>query len=140
MRTEVAGRVDELLPSLRTEVTGLVVVDDPSFLTDVEGLEEELLPLLTDVEGLVEVDELLPEVPLVDEDLSEDTCFAAPPFTGVTRRCPDETVVDVVLSEDGGVRLEEEAAELRSSCLPALRDVLDCEDDDVEVCLVADGV
>ena len=104
LRTDVAGRVEDELPSLRTEVA-----------------------------GLVEEDELLPEVPLVEEDLSEDTCFAAPPFTGVTRRCPDETVVPVVLSDDGGVRLADDAAELRSSCLLVLRDVLDCEDDDVDV-------
>ena len=109
--------------------------------TDVAGrVEDELLPLLTDVAGLVEEDEPLPEVPFVEEDLSEDTCFAAPPSTGVTRRCPDETVVPVVLSEDGGVRLAEDAAELRSSCLPVLRDVLDCEDDEVEVCLVDEGL
>lgn len=104
LRTDVAGRVEDELPSLRTEVAGLVEEDEP-----------------------------LPEVPLVEDDLSDDTCFAAPPFTGVTRRCPEETVVPVVLSEDGGVRLADDAAELRSSCLPVLRDVLDCEDDDVEV-------
>ena len=139
LRTDVAGRVDELLPSLRTEVAGLVEEDEFPLLTEVEGLEDELFPLLTEVAGLVE-DELLPEVPLVEEGLSEDTCFAAPPVTGVTRRCPDGTVVPVVLSEDGGVRLAEDAAELRSSCLPVLRDVLDCEEDEVEVCLEADGV
>lgn len=133
MRTDVAGRVDELVPSLRTDVAGLVEEDEFPLLTDVEGLADELFPLLTDVAGLVEEDELLPEVPLVEEDLSDDTCFAAPPFTGVTRRCPEETVVEVVLSEDGGVRLAEDAAELRSSCLPVSRDVLDCEDDEVDV-------
>ena len=137
MRTDVAGRVDELLPSLRTEVAGLVEVEEFPLLTDAAGLVDELLPLLTEVEGLVEVDELLPEAPLTEDDvLSEDTCFAAPPFTGVTLRCPEETVVEVVRSEDGGVRPAEDAAELRSSCLPVLRDALYCEDDEVEVCRV----
>lgn len=115
MRTEVAGRVEDELPSLRTEVAGLVEEDEFPLLTDVEGLVEELFPLLTEVAGLVEEEEQLPEVPLVEDGLSEDTCFAAPPFTGVTRLCPDETVVPVVLSEDGGVRLADDAAELRSS-------------------------
>ena len=134
LRTDVAGRVEDELPSLRTEVAGLVEDDEFPLLTDVEGLVDELFPLLTDVAGLVEVDELLPEVPLTEDDvLSEGTCLAAPPFTGVTRRCPEETVVEVVRSEDGGVRLAEDAAELRSSCLPVLRDALDCEDDEVEV-------
>lgn len=138
MRTDVAGRVDEPEPSLRTDVAGLVEDDEFPLLTEVEGLVDELFPLLTEVAGLVEEEELLPEVPLTEDDvLSEEVCFVEPPFTGVTRRCPDGAVVPVVLSEDGGVRLAEDAAELRSSCLSVLRDALDCEDD--EVCLEADG-
>ena len=116
MRTEVAGLVDELPLSLRTVVAGFVEDELPE---DCPALE-------------------LPRTE--DEPLSDETCFVAPPVTGVTRRCPDETVVPVVLSEEGGVRLVEDAAEPRSSCLPMFLDVVDCEEDDGDVCLAAGGV